>query len=307
MSKLALVFACLLCTSASAFNPATGSARNPIGKAAATTKAARGSVTMESQAELEALAKKLNPVVGYWDPLDLASGKWTFGWGEVSPDAAIGFLRQAEIKHGRVAMAAFIGYIVQANGLHFPWKLTNDISFADISAAGGPPQQWDALPTASKVQILLFIAFLEWCSESTEILEASGMKHYMKGGKPGAFPSIKNAAPHPIPLDLFDPFGLQKGMSAEAKEKGLLTEINNGRLAMLGIMGFLAESKVPGSVPLLKGVVKPYGGEIMAPFSDINSDLPFVAEMVKATAREQKDLLFNAIAAFGGVANPVQR
>mmetsp|Transcript_130334 Transcript_130334/g.212235 ORF Transcript_130334/g.212235 Transcript_130334/m.212235 type:complete len:309 (+) Transcript_130334:86-1012(+) len=308
MVKFALILACLLCTPASAFNPAKGSARTPTREATVTDKSARASVKMESQAELEALAKDLNPVVGYWDPLDLASGKWTFGWGpNVGPEEAIGFLRHAEIKHGRVAMAAFIGYIVQANGLHFPWKLTNDIAFADISAAGGPPQQWDALPTASKVQIFLFIAFLEWCSESTEILEASGMKHYMRGGKPGAFPSIKNAAPHPIPLDLFDPFGLQKGMSAEAKSKGLLTEINNGRLAMLGIMGFLAESKVPGSVPMLKGVVKPYAGEIMAPFSDVNSDLPFVAEMVKATAREQKDLLFNAIAAFGGVANPVQR
>jgi hypothetical protein len=35
---------------------------------------------------------------------------------------------------------------------------------------------------------------------------------------------------------------------------------------MLGIMGFLAEAKVPGSVPLLTGLVKPYGGEVMAPF-----------------------------------------
>jgi len=30
--------------------------------------------------------------------------------------------------------------------------------------------------------------------------------------------------------------------------------------------GFLAEGKVPGSVPLLSGIVQPYAGEVMAPF-----------------------------------------
>ncbi|MCH2107479.1 MAG: DUF4442 domain-containing protein, partial [Planctomycetes bacterium] len=39
------------------------------------------------------------------------------------------------------------------------------------------------------------------------------------------------------------------------KARGLLAEINNGRLAMLGIMAFVAESKVPGSVPALEGKI----------------------------------------------------
>jgi hypothetical protein len=68
----------------------------------------------------------------------------------------------------------------------------------------------------------------------------------MKGGKPGAFPSLKGVMPHPVPLDLWDPFGFTSKMSAEKKEKSLLAEINNGRLAMIGIIGFLSEAKVRG-------------------------------------------------------------
>merc|ERR1719305_1113542 len=234
--------------------------------------------TMQAMDNLKTLAKELNPVVGYWDPLNLAGGEF---WDQ-SQEATIGFLRHAEIKHGRVAMAAFVGYIVQANGIHFPWKTTlSGITYDDIAAAGGPADQWDALPTGAKLQIILFVGFLEFLSENNYVLAASGNSHYMRGGKPGAFPSLKKVIPHPIPFDLFDPFGFQKGKSDEWKSTKLLAEINNGRLAMLGIMAFLAESKVPGSVPALGGLgIKPYAGEIMAPFASGDAGLPFVSDML---------------------------
>jgi len=184
-----------------------------------------------------------------------------------SEEAVIGFLRAAEIKHGRVAMAAFVGFIVQSNGIHFPWDLTTSgISHADIAAAGGPAAQWDALPTASKLQIFGAIGFLEGWGENSKAIGAQGQKHYMRGGKPGFFPSFQvtsgsKPSIHPLPLDLWDPFGLSKKASPEKKEKSLLAEINNGRLAMLGIMAFMAEARMPGAVPGLVGKVTPYSGE----------------------------------------------
>jgi len=96
----------------------------------------------------------LNPVVKLYDPTGLADNNlWSFNY-----EQTIGWLRHAEIKHGRVAMAAFVGYCIQSN-FHFPWPMTMDgtpFPSTDFS----PPEQWAALPDVAKMQILLFIGFL---------------------------------------------------------------------------------------------------------------------------------------------------
>merc|ERR1712137_571867 len=195
-------------------------------------------------------------------------------WGETEENT-IGFLREAEIKHGRIAMFGFVGYIVHANGFHWPWPGPWTSIPTDIS----PQEMWDLTPVEAKWQMILTIGFFEFWRENAYILEQEGEKHYMRGGKPGYFPTF-DALPHPVPFDLYDPFGFSKNASPEKKAKGLVTEINNGRLAMLGIMSFVAEAKVPGAVPALKGVVPAYSGEVMAPFATGDSGLPFVADML---------------------------
>jgi len=232
---------------------------------------------ISDRAGMKQLAEALNPVVGFWDPLDIVND-------EVDKET-IGWFRHAEIKHGRVAMAAFVGFIVQSNGIYFPWNLQGltsaPVSFAEISAAGGPADQWDALPTSAKVQILGAIGFLELWGEASYVLEKEGQKHYVRGGKPGYYPSF-DLIPHPVPLKLWDPFGFTKKMTPERKEKALLAEVNNGRLAMIGIMGLISASKGL-QVPGLDTVgVKPYAGEIMAPFTAADASLPFVSDMLKS-------------------------
>jgi len=259
-----------------------------VARASDATETAAPAKTGFTYADLKALAKEQNPIVGYFDPLELGDKDF---W-EQGNEATIGFLREAEIKHGRVAMAGFVGYLVHANGIYFPWNIQTSvsgpiteglptISFGDISAAGSPPDMWDALPTAAKLQILLVVGFLEMHGENSMALEGDGQKHYVRGGKPGYYPSFKGRYPHPVPLDLWDPFGFTKKMSAERKEKALLAEVNNGRLAMIGIFGLASASKgliVPG----LDNVgIPPYAGEYMAPFTAADGGLPFVTSMAQ--------------------------
>lgn len=205
------------------------------------------------------MAVKLNPIVKFFDPLDVSE---TYLWGQ-SQEFTIGWLRQAEIKHGRVAMAAFVGYCVQSNFV-FPWAQTMDgKSFPSTDLS--PPEQWDAMPFGAKLQIILFVGFLELYGELSEG-NGMGQTHYTQGGQPGKYPTF-DGVPHSVPFNLYDPFNFHKNMTPEQKEKRLRAEINNGRLAQLGIFGFLCAQTIPGSVPALSGIVKPYDGEVMAPFS----------------------------------------
>jgi len=231
-----------------------------------------------------------------WDPLDLGGQDF---WAQGN-DATVGWLRHAEIKHGRVSMAAFVGYIVGANKIVFPWALTggplagqgpfenvagDSIMFSDIANAGAPMDQWDALPSSAKLQILGTIFILEWIGEGAK---ADLQTHYMRGGKPGAYPSLKEASsmgliPHPVPFDLFNPLGLLPfdKMSEEQKARGRNVEINNGRAAMLGIFGLISASKgliVPG-LDGIEGVGR-YDGVYMGAFSNGDSGLPFVQSML---------------------------
>jgi hypothetical protein len=257
----------LLAASASALVAPPPASRSSSAIEAAIEKATSSALSSEkfTFGQLEALAKEQNPAIQYFDPMGLATYQDGEGfWGE-GTEATIGFLRQAEIKHGRVAMAAFVGFIVHAKGYTWPFAMTlAGDAWPSLAKAGSVPALWDALPGNTRWQILLGIAALEvW----DEIRDADDCEpHYMRGGTPGKFRPFGKG----MPFQLYDPFGWSNKRSEEKKARGRNVEVNNGRLAMIGLMGFLAESAVPGSVPGLGGVgLAQYTGNVMAPFEGV--------------------------------------
>lgn len=172
-------------------------------------------------ASLDGLPGNTAPIKAF-DPLGLAN---------LGSDETLRWFQAAEIKNGRVAMVATTGYIVQAAGFHFPGMLSSDVSFESLSSMK-PFDAWEAVPDAGKAQILgtCFIAELATECQGT---------HYMKGGE---FPTM-----------VFPPIDFS-GVSEDTLKVKRSREINNGRLAMIAIMSFIAANNIPGSVPALAGL-----------------------------------------------------
>jgi len=230
-----------------------------------------GSARQGAKEDLVELAESMAGPPGFWDPLNLADQDWALGYvadgKTVGNDATIAFLRHAEIKHGRVAMAGFLGFCAQSTPL-----ISGEHTFAPYSGyvAGCTPQeQWDNIPLVAKLQILGLIGMLESYGEGAGSTEYT---HYMKGGKPGFYPEIKGQNNGQIGINLWNPLNLPGGPSSldeAGKARGLKSEILNGRLAQIGLFGLLSESSIPGSVPVLSAMngFPHYSGEVMAPFS----------------------------------------
>jgi hypothetical protein len=68
---------------------------------------------------------------------------------------------EMEIKHGRLAMAGFLGIITTYSGVRWPGYLSKaeGIKFSDLP--GGAISSWAALPTAAWFQIVLFVSICE--------------------------------------------------------------------------------------------------------------------------------------------------
>lgn len=136
--------------------------------------------------------------MGFFDPLGLSNGK---------SDEVMQHYREAELKNGRVAMAACLGWYLNAGGVHpaFNSELSNDPLEAALQ-----------LPVVGWLQFFFGCGAIEWVAEQIKS---------RPGYKPG---------------DL-----LGAAYWVDDSDEGWVDyqnkEINNGRLAMVAFMGILTQ------------------------------------------------------------------
>ena len=106
-----------------------------------------------------------------WDPLGLA---------DYGSEETLAWFRHAEVKHGRVAMAAFVGWWAVGAGLRFPGELAHGLEFSSIPSKG--LEAWDAVPGWGKAQMLIFAGLIEF---HDELFFSRRGTHYLRGGTPG--------------------------------------------------------------------------------------------------------------------------
>ena len=144
----------------------------------------------------------VQPPFGFWDPVGFTADGDTEAYAR---------RRQTEIKHGRIAMLATMGYMTPEITGKFPGYLSPSLGlkFADVPNGLAAISK---VPAAGWGQILAYMAFCEVSKDQ-------------KPGSPGAAGD----------------FGWKVLTSSDPtiKQNKLASELANGRLAMVAIMGML--------------------------------------------------------------------
>ncbi|CAE7832187.1 FCPB [Symbiodinium sp. CCMP2592] len=178
------------------------------------TGSAWGDWALYTDSPLRAFEQELGaqPPLGFWDPV-----------GFTKDGSADNFKRRraVEIKHGRVAMLATMGYITPEIAGKWGGICATDLNFSDI------PNGLAALkvvPFAGWLQIFAYCGFVEFSSGLGE--DAWGSK---KAGDVGWKPPFFSAG------------------DDETKKRRLAAELANGRLAMMAIIGMFFQDGLTGS------------------------------------------------------------
>merc|ERR1719183_494096 len=137
----------------------------------------------------------------------------------------IKFLREAELKHGRICMLASTGYMAQ--------EFFSLPSYPGYSP--NPVEAFSSVPPEGLLQIVIFMGWLEVTANKGKY---TMMNMFEEGRTPG---------------DLgFDP--LKFGENKETRARLEMAELKNGRLAMLAFSGMIHQTFVTGK-PLFASLV----------------------------------------------------
>merc|ERR1711935_1035319 len=143
----------------------------------------------------------VQPPLGFYDPLGMLDG---------ASQERFERLRYTEIKHGRVSMLAFLGFVTQYAGIRLP----GDIDFQGTSFDSIPSglSALSAIPKGGAVQLVAFVFILEFIMRDN-----SGDGEFVGDFRSGT-------------IDFgWDDFDEEEKLSKRA------IELNNGRAAMFGI------------------------------------------------------------------------
>lgn len=158
----------------------------------------------------------VQPPLGFWDPAGLAK----------SGDAGeFRRRRESELKHGRISMAACIGYITPEY-FKFPGYLSPSLGlrFEDVPNGLGALSQ---VPSVGLLQMFLFAGLIDFGYFQQDPQRDPG--DFENGGILGV------------------PNGSGPMKDAEARRRKLSAELANGRLAMMAIIGMFFQDGLTGS------------------------------------------------------------
>ncbi|CAM9117855.1 unnamed protein product [Sphacelaria rigidula] len=202
-----IAVAAALCASASAFMTPTPLSRAPAANDNGMKMAAAKSKSLPFMPRPAALDGTLPGDYGF-DPI---------GFSDFIP---LDFLREAELKHGRICQLAVVGFAATDLGLRLPGDMHQVSSVAAHDAA---------VATGAMAQIFLWVCAFEAISTVAVVQMLQG-----SGRQPGYFG--------------FDPYQLNKpGNEAKKQADFELKELVHGRLAMFAFSGMVTQAVLNNS------------------------------------------------------------
>jgi len=155
----------------------------------------------------------VQPPVGFWDPL---------GFTRDGSEENFKRRRASEIKHGRISMLACMGYMTPEITGKLPGYLSPSMGLKFATIPNGL-KAISVVPIAGWVQIFLYCAWVEFSG-----MDSNGIDG--EQGTPGDFG-----------------FKVLSSKDPEGKKKKLNSELANGRLAMMAIIGMFYQDGLTGS------------------------------------------------------------